>query len=343
VTENKETGILGIEGFFPSPIPQTQALFKGGVVMFTRILVPLDGSHLAERALPPALVLAGRAGVAAQLPGEIILLRVPVAERMLVHYPARHTFLMPEQSFEYSRLECTQYLDTIRETYQRPDVVIRQASTEQMTFLDTDVAAALIDTAALENVDLIVMSPHGRSGFTRWMLGSVTERVLRHVNRPVWMVRSDKPVQRLLLPLDGSELAETAVPAAVELAQMLDCCTLLLRVEPPMVVDAYTIGQRKHVEVAPGNQLQCRFHQDAARYLEGQAERFRSCGLKVESVVAQGKPANTILEMAEIHHSDLIVMATHGRSGLKRWVYGSVTEKVLRSALCSLMIVRSQP
>jgi nucleotide-binding universal stress UspA family protein len=309
--------------------------------MFTKILVPLDGSNLAERALPPALALATRVGAGVQAPGQVILLRVPVAERMLVHYPAKHTILMPEQSFEHSRRECVHYLEMIQEAYKRPGVLLHQASTEHMTFVDTDVAAALIDTAALEKVDLIVMSPHGRSGFTRWMLGSVTERVLRHAGCPVWVVRSDKALQRLLVPLDGSELAEAAVAPAIELAQRLDCAALLLRVEAPLVTDAYTIGRRDSIEADPDDRLQRQFYQDAVSYLDCQAERFCSSGVKVERLVTGGRPANAILEMAEIHHCDLIVMATHGRSGLKRWVYGSVTEKVLRGAFCSLMVVRS--
>jgi nucleotide-binding universal stress UspA family protein len=310
--------------------------------MFTKILVPLDGSHLAERALPPALALATRSDAGVPAPGEVILLRVPVAERMLVHYPAKHTFLMPEQSFEYSRQECAHYLDMIQEAYQRPGVLLRQALTGQMMFVDTDVAAAVIDTAGLENVDLIVMSPHGRSGFTRWMLGSVTERVMRHVGRPVWIARSDKLPQRLLVPLDGSELAEAALMAAVEVAQRLDCSITLLRVETPVVTDAYTIGRRENVEAESGHRLREQFHSDATCYLDGLAERLRLLPLPVETVVTTGKPANTILDLAEMNHTDLIVMATHGRSGLQRWVYGSVTEKVLRGALCSLMVVHSR-
>jgi nucleotide-binding universal stress UspA family protein len=307
--------------------------------MFTKILVPLDGSNLAERALPPALALASRAFT--RVPGEILLLRVPVAERMLVHYPAKHTILMPEQSFEHSRRECGHYLDMIQEAFRRPGVSLRQASTEHMSFVDTDVAAALIDTAALEKVDLIVMSPHGRSGFTRWMLGSITERVLRHAGCPVWIVRSDKPVQRLLVPLDGSELAEAALAPAMGLVRYLSCTALLVRVEAPAVSDAYSVERRDNVEAGADEAVEQRFQQAAASYLECQAEPFRATGLNVETVVARGKPANTILEMAEVHHCDLIVMATHGRSGIKRWVYGSVTEKVLRGALCSLMVVRS--
>jgi nucleotide-binding universal stress UspA family protein len=310
--------------------------------MFCKILVPLDGSHLAERALPPALALAAATGAADQSPGEVLLLRVPVAERMLVQYPARHTFLMPEQSFEHSRRECAHYLDTIQHAYQRPGVSLRPAPTDHLSFVDTDVAGTVIDTAVQEKVDLIVMSPHGRSGFTRWMLGSVTERVLSHAPGPVWIVRSDRPVQRLLLPLDGSELAEAALAPAMALAHQFGCATLLLRVESPVVSDAQSLERREHMEVGADDHLEQRFQEAAAGYLACVAEQFCAAGLKAESMVARGKPANTILEMAEIHHSDLIVMATHGRSGLKRWVYGSVSEKVLRGALCSLMIVRSQ-
>ena len=154
--------------------------------MFNKILVPLDGSTLSERALPPALALG-------QLPGaEVILARVPAGESMPVGDDAPTTAdgHRPDQS----RTDAQVYLDTLRLSHQRPGLTLRAR------LMNGHAASAIVDMAAAEGADLIVMSTHGYSGVTRWLLGSVTEKVLHSVNtsllvfRPVrtahWSMRS---------------------------------------------------------------------------------------------------------------------------------------------------------
>lgn len=133
--------------------------------MFKRILVPLDGSQLSEQALPLALTLAEAVG------GEIILLRsLVLVHMMLPEMAMEYDWVWPADSEDSSRHEVTGYLTNLQNNLQRPDLAVRFLAVQG------DEAGAIVDAAQTENVDLIVMSSHGYSGFTRWMLGSVTER-----------------------------------------------------------------------------------------------------------------------------------------------------------------------
>lgn len=138
--------------------------------MFKRILVPLDGSSLAEQALKPALALARRSG------GQILLLRIPAFQQAIVPDPAGQALVWPEIDGENSRIEAADYLRNIQRI--NPQITMRTL------VIDGDEASTIIDTAQEQDVNLIVMSTHGYSGFTRWMLGSVTEKVLRQAPAP---------------------------------------------------------------------------------------------------------------------------------------------------------------
>ncbi len=133
--------------------------------MFKRILVPLDGSPLSERALEPTLALSQ------QTRAELLLVRVPTADTL--------SFAVSEAKQSELTQDVLVYLETIRKSHEQPQFKIRTQ------VLDGDVASAIVDTARNEQVDLIVMSTHGYSGLTRWVLGSVTEKVLRTASCPV--------------------------------------------------------------------------------------------------------------------------------------------------------------
>jgi nucleotide-binding universal stress UspA family protein len=298
--------------------------------VFHKILVPLDGSELAERALEPALALAQAAG------SEIILLNVPVLERMLVPAPAGYGLLLPEQSVELSRIEAYNYLQNVRQSWTHPDIKVT------VKVIEGDEAGVIVDTAGDEDVDLIVMSTHGRTGLTRWVLGSITERVLHSAPCPVLVIRSADPLTRILITLDGSELAEKAIEPGLDLARCLGSQVTLLRVVPDLNFDTADAKYLDEVEEGLGRRLQEEAELDGEAYLGSVAGRHTG---RVPSRTSLwiGSPAQSILDYTELHDINLIVMATHGRTGLGRWVYGSVTEKVLRSAHCSMLVVRPRP
>jgi nucleotide-binding universal stress UspA family protein len=181
-----------------------------------------------------------------------------------------------------------------------------------------DVGSAIIDLAAAESAGLIVMSTHGYSGLTRWVLGSITEKVLRASSCPVLVIRSTMPLARILVTLDGSQLAEAALGPAAEMARCLDAQVTLLR-----VVDFDDAS-----------------YEEAKEYLRQVAERLGQQVALGPAIVMFGPAPQSILEVIQTHQIDMVAMATHGRGGLRRWVYGSVTEKILRTARRAMLIVR---
>jgi nucleotide-binding universal stress UspA family protein len=204
-----------------------------------------------------------------------------------------------------------------------------------------DPASVILDTALEKEIDLIVMTTHGRSGFSRWMLGSITTKVLREACCPVLAVRWSTPVSRVLIPLDGSDLAEQALEPGFEVARRLGAEVTLLTVHEGTGLDPATIKQLEQAEEGLGGLEQQLIFQGDERYLEAIADHYAAdTGVQTHVSVAEGAPAQGILHFSEHWRADLIVMATHGRTGLRRWVYGSVTEKILQSASCALMIIR---
>jgi nucleotide-binding universal stress UspA family protein len=284
--------------------------------MFKKILVPLDGSQLSQRALEPALELSRQTGA------ELLLVRVPTADTL--------SFAVSEAKQREIAQDALVYLETIRQSNDQPQLNIR---TE---VLDGDVASAIVDAARAEQVDLIVMSTHGYSGLTRWVLGSVTEKVLRSAPCPVMAIRAARRLQRSLITLDGSPLAERAIEPGLSLAQSLKIEVTLLRCVPYIA----TNGELDEHERGLSRRLQEDLISEAKEYLQARSASSAHSDLAIKTAVQIGSPADSILEYIETYGIDLIVMATHGRTGLKRWVYGSVTAKVLRSVSCSLLVIR---
>lgn len=298
--------------------------------MFKKILLPLDGSELSERAIEPALMLAK------QVNGKVILLQAPVMDLVVSHPVAGgYGVLLPEQSSEQAFEEASDYLDRVVDTYRHPEVTLIKL------VLEGDPASLIVDTAAAEQADLIVMSTHGRSGLDRFIMGSVTEKVLQKAACPVLALRNDTPIQRVLITLDGSAMAETAVQPGLDLARGLGAHTTLLRVDNQ---EAY-LGQRELNEInrlEPGlaEQVMEGFYNRIPDYVKRIVAEYEREEGEIETAVAEGDPADYILRVAADKNSDVIVMATHGRTGLRRWLYGSTTHKVMRAANRSMLIVR---
>ena len=297
--------------------------------MFDKILIPLDGSELAERALKPGMALAE------QSDADVFLLSVPVIEYAFVEERMGAGFVVPDQMLVQSRRDLKAYHEDIRTHYAHPNVRIHTAVTEG------DEAGVIVDTAVRENVDLIVMSTHGRSGFSRWMLGSVTERVLRQAPCPVLVIREDRPLQHIMIALDGSALSEYALTPGLEVAANLGSRLTLFSVESSEDVDPSFVAELERVEAGLGAKTVEDFYHRTENYLQRLQIRLQG---KLDQAIhlapRTGPIVQSILDYIETDKVDLVVMATHGRTGLQRWVYGSVTEKVMRSVDCAMLIVR---
>ena len=204
--------------------------------------------------------------------------------------------------------------------------------------LPETVADSILERARTGKADLIVMATHGRGPLSRFGLGSVADQLVRRAPVPVLLVRpSENPprtapepvVENILIPLDGSQLAEQVLEPAAELAQLMEARLCLLRV----VKSRSTSADRGAAGLPDKSEYE--------GYLERVAARLREHGLQVRTrVVAARHAAEAILEEARVHGADLIALATHGRGGLKRLLHGSVADRLIRGAALPILVYR---
>lgn len=297
--------------------------------MFKKILVPLDGSTMAETALEAAMQL-GRAFHA-----EVLLLRSIQLVYAGMPMTAGDGWILTQYAQEDSHREVHEYLDNVRRLYDCPDCHVRSLD------LEGDPASCIVDTAEEENVDLIVMTTHGQTGIRRVVFGSVTERVLHSVDCPVLVTKSRDPIRRILITLDGSPLAETAIKPALELARAIGARIILLRVNELIPVNPVEVAISWDWDIPePEQKLLNERRQAAESYLKNVTLQYDLSPSEVETIVLDGIPVDRIQEFARLYGIDVIAMSTHGHTGLRRWLYGSVTAKVMRGSYCSVLIVR---
>ncbi len=234
------------------------------------------------------------------------------------------------------RTETRSYLETLQAAWQQPEVTVETAAEGN----GAAPAETIVQVAEARRADLIVMSTHDYAGLTRWLLGSVTEKVLRGATVPVLVTRTELLPRRGLVPLDGSELAEGALPYAPAVARHTGASVTLFHALQVPELDPRDVEYLETIERGLGRQFRevSRIH--ASEYLKQRLEPFRGGEVAVDfSVVEAEDPAAAIVDTAEGQGYDVVVMVTHGRTGLSRWVYGSVTEKVLGAGRVSILTV----
>ncbi len=299
--------------------------------MKSSILVPLDGSELAEQALPHAAALAR------SLDCGVTLVRVP--ESVVVPVVSAGIWITHEVEAAEARGQTEEYLQEVagRELFDGLSVDWHIPS--------VPVAAGLLDVIEAESPRLVVMTTHGRSGLQRVLLGSVADKLVRSSPAPVYLVRASQepePVsqRRILVPLDGSELSAAALEPAARLAKATGAELLLSRVP---TVPGYTTVIPENAGMIPSLLREETVH--VSDYLERLAEPLRERGLAVRceaAVVTAGTVAEGLLRLAEDEEVDLIMMTTHGRSGIGRWLFGSVADNIVRHAHVPVWLIRSQ-
>lgn len=296
--------------------------------MFKRMLIPLDGSPTAEQVLPWAKTIAAR------LSSTVMLFQAiePVRDELMVNGER----LGAEDQVELVRSSALTYLKTLRQDF---------AGTSLVTECHVGAGApaeAILEFAEMAHVDLIAMATHGRTGMQRWVYGSVADKVLSSALHPVLLVRATeqplKPatVSRILVPLDGSGLAERALVPAKQLAEAFGAELVLFRAWQRWVymLDAYPTGTSM---VMMDEQVRG----IAEDYLKRQTQQIASQGLRVCSEAQPGPAADWILATADKYRADLIVMSTHGRTGVGRWMMGSVANRVLSVSPIPVLLCRS--
>jgi nucleotide-binding universal stress UspA family protein len=308
--------------------------------MYRSILVPLDGSTAAEHALPVALSLARRLGAALRI--------------VHVHITAWGVY---GEGGLYGALVDQEVRDGMQaylnETVQRISTAAEVSLTS--TFLEGLVPDAIKRHAADANVDLIVMTTHGRGPMARFWLGSVSDALVRQMSIPVLFVPpndirvdlSQEPViKRIVISLDGSQLAEQVLEPAMALATAAEADVVLLRVIQQWTPDHDSPDAPRMSGLRPEllKQMQEADQQEQAaaeKYLAQLVEKLRAPSMNVQSrLVRHGQPATAILEEASTLAVDIIALATHGHGGLKRLLLGSVADKVLRGATTPVLVYR---
>jgi nucleotide-binding universal stress UspA family protein len=301
--------------------------------MFERILIPLDGSSRAEIILAQLKPLLKREGTS------VLLLQGVYAGPSMARMDTGK--LAAERA-----AEAESYLQHIVHRLNVDGIpsraIIKKESPED----------AILDTAKELNVHLIAMTTHGRMGFQRWMMGSVTEKVLRAAEVPLLIIHSFKrtpdgasiplagePVtfKSILVPIDVGEQSLAIVPWIERLAQVYDSHIVLLHVKPgPPPADS---GEH---ETPPIPDPSPKAENSIPPTLKIASERLSMSGLKVRTLILEGNPPDQIRTVVSTGDYDLIAMATHGRSGFRRWVMGSFAERILHSSPIPIFVVPSK-
>jgi nucleotide-binding universal stress UspA family protein len=296
--------------------------------MYTRILLPLDGSKVAEQVLPYARFLAK----ALKIPVELLEVVDLEALRLLAN-PERGRYV---DTLLNERMETNKsYLAAIAQSFQGAQVtcLVEKGKAEDV----------VIERAATDKDMLIVMATHGRSGIQRWVLGSVADKVLHGSTNHLFLIRAndqakaggEAPLKKVIVPLDGSPLAETVLPYVVDLGKKMRLEVILVRAYalPTSTADEYQTYTDELIGLIEA---------EARDYLAEKIKEAKGKGLEnVSSVVNVGYGAEEIITLARNTPDNFIAMCTHGRSGVKRFVLGSVTDRVVRHSGDPVLIIRA--
>ncbi|HVB60034.1 MAG TPA: universal stress protein [Ktedonobacteraceae bacterium] len=308
--------------------------------MFKRILVPLDGSDLAGRALPVAARIARTTG------GSIILFGVATT---------------PVESGPYIAPSRVYAQETIQDDVSRVKAYLQEAAnspalaglTVETHAVFDAIAPAIIAATQTYQADIVVLCSHGYSGAKRWMIGSVAQKVARHCPVPALVLRVDGAILsgdhplRVLVSVDGSSLAESVIEPAMQfitdMSGVVQSELHLLRV----ISVPTTRGRfRSQAYVDFETDIRAQEKQEAQAYLAALVNRLQQstqANVKItSSTVVEADIAAAIIHASEQSGVpyDVIAMATHGRGGIQRWTLGSITERILGTTRLPLLIVR---
>lgn len=298
--------------------------------MFQRMLVTLDGSKLAAGVLPYATSLAKVFNT------WVTLLSVVPHEESAEGGDKRQQYL--EEMERRSGASLSEYLHTmqarLREQGVKADFATRTGNVPQN-----------ISSFAEEGkYDLIAIATRGRSGITRWLMGSVADHVLQSTSIATLLIKPEDdqsediaiaPIKRLLVPLDGSPIAEVAIPIAEQLASKTSAKVHLVQALPTM--SQLYLGIEP--QAFPTDVMQS-VEESAVSYLQGMTERLQSKGISATSESPMGDPASIINDLARKLDDSIVVMSTRGRTGFSRWILGSVADKVVRGSTGPVLLVR---
>jgi nucleotide-binding universal stress UspA family protein len=291
---------------------------------FKRILVTLDGSELAERALVPALALA------AVMLAKVFFIKVAIP--LSLNLDPKHY----QRIIELRQDEANRYLRSVQARFSSSTVDI------ETQVLVGRAAMSILKYAQEKEINLIVMSSHGRSGVNRWIYGSVADKVLHNapcakvIIHPQVIIEPFS-IKRILVPLDGSSIAEQALEPASALAEAVSAELMFLQMKTVPKVFVQPVPGWPGLDAAMDAA-----EQETDAYLQGVQAAMRDSPVSTSSQTATGLAAEGIIDIADSQQVDLIVMCSHGPSGIERWLFGSIAEKVLRGTNCLTLFIHDQ-
>ena len=302
----------------------------------TVVLAPVDGSTRALRAVPWAAKLAGPDGT-------VVLLRaVPpqpdYAETLFSLVGAEDTV----QDIQHA------WTETARADMDEAAALLSESKvTVEQILAEGEPDDAIVAAAARRGVEMIAMASHGRGAVGRAIFGSVADRVARTAPVPVLILRTPDEdldpnvvLSRIVVPLDGSEIAERALPVASELAKQLGTPVYVMR-----AVDAATalplapgvFGAAPAVDAEVADEIWQEAEAEARSTVTAAVSQLKAEGVEASGAIANGSPFFAISEATQ--PGDLLILTSHGRGGVRRWLLGSVAEKLVREVDAPVMLV----
>ena len=318
----------------PSPklAPAADAIDRGAAgrweqrsIAVRQVAVALDGSEFAERALPAA------AAISRLFDATLILISVLPARGAMRVLPKGRSSGNP---LEAGQAETEAYLSGLAARYRDQDIRVEY-------YVAAGPVAQSIDVLTNElGADVLIMSTHGRSGVSRFMMGSNASAFLQLLRLPLILLRpqalaaGERPaLGKVLVTLDGSSFAEQVLPWAQLVSQVSSAEILLLIV--PEVPEPSMYGAMGDAI----DELREQAESNARRYLDRTAATLREQGMPVRPLVEGSRPATAILDVAEREGVDLIMLATHGRGGMERLFLGSVADRVVHHSRCPVLLI----
>ena len=326
--------------------------------MFTRVLVPLDGTDVSEGIVPFVEWLARGMEMEVVLTRAVDVHRTrdesfdSALGRILEGLGDGGTEFRSDSAADLEPWEAELVARIERELKAPLDRIANSLSKEGISVETTVAYGSASDTiirvAQETGCDLIAMSTRGRSVLASGLLGSVTYKVIHESPIPVLAITPERAVlqredegdiNHLVVPLDGSEFGETVLSHAATLAQRMSLRVTLLRVLPE---DEPLFGDIRDLdEILSGTDTKATG--ESRGYVKGVAAQMRDSGIEVNEALLRGKVSTEIVNYAHGHERSMIALATHGRSGVSRLLLGSIAEAVIRGAGCPVLVIRPAP
>ena len=305
--------------------------------MFDTILVPLDGSQLAECVLPHVLAIA------CSFDAEITLLRMLEKNQAGASAP-----LFDLLNWQINKTKAALYLEKTKMRFQESGLQVR------MTVLEGLVAEGITEYAQNQGMKLIILSSHGRNGLTQWGISSITQKIILSAQTSLLIVRAHQygdysaelsaaPLyQRILVPLDGSQRAENVLPIITQLAQFHKSQIHLAQVVQAPEMARQMPPAREDIDLS--NQIVARNREEAERYLEQVKSRSVLEGIAVQThLITSDNAAVALHQLEEQEQIDIVALNAHGYSGNRQWPYGSMVNHFILYGKVSLLIVQDLP